>query len=43
MFEIAERLQFERAMKDYKKVIRKLRLKAVAKYGNKANDWFGIK
>jgi hypothetical protein len=38
----AEDLQFERALDEYRKVIAKLKAKAIRKYGAKAAEWFGI-
>lgn len=36
-------LQFEQSLDEYRKVILRLKQKAIAKYGVKASAWFGIK
>lgn len=40
---MSEADKWEVAMYEYRLSLRKLRLRLVRKYGEKANDWFGIK
>lgn len=37
---VAGDLEFERALADYRKVVNKLKVKAVRKYGSRAKAWF---
>jgi hypothetical protein len=40
---MTEQDKYEIALYEYVQELRKLRLRCVAKYGIRANDWFGIK